>query len=533
MRILKCHARNFGSYKELDLDLTQAGLTLIRGATGSGKSTIPDALAWALFGVTGKDGAADDVRNWQASDQVTEGIVILEIMTVVRRRGKGSNDLYFYDQTDSTPIRGKDIPETQRLIEQRLGVTADLFIAASYYHEFSPTGSFFTAKAKDRRSLFEKLADLDLPKKLAERSSEAKKETNKAVNTCEIDVAKAEATIQQLESAIVENDRMSSLYVQNKDKKINDLKFKALNYDKTRESKLERILARLEEIDKVILPNEYFQGLLGAIEQEAITNTETCPTCGTQKHKKHPTIDRYTILKDKGKNDLLLQEQNSLLSQLEDAQSEINTYQHQIDQLEAEPNPYIVHETQLTQRLIKYEDHLTKCKSTLGLLNARLTNLSYLYDLSSTLRGELLKNAVKRVQNQTNAYLEKYFDSEMRVLFELDDDKLEVTANKSGYPCNYKQLSKGQRGLLKLCFSLAVMSAASDTAGIHFDNLFFDEALDGLDESLKIKAFGLIEELSTTHSSVFVIDHSTSFQNMFSRQLEITLEGDFSKIEEL
>ena len=84
--------------------------------------------------------------------------------------------------------------------------------------------------------------------------------------------------------------------------------------------------------------------------------------------------------------------------------------------------------------------------------------------------------------------------------------------------------------MLKLSFAVAVMDAVSDNAGTHFNTLFFDEALDGLDTELKLKAFNLLTELSTTHESVFVIDHSDTLKTCFSNSYHVTLENDESRV---
>lgn len=46
--------KNFASFRELEFDFSNKGLTLIAGPTGSGKSTLLDAPSWCLFGVTSK-----------------------------------------------------------------------------------------------------------------------------------------------------------------------------------------------------------------------------------------------------------------------------------------------------------------------------------------------------------------------------------------------------------------------------------------------------------------------------------------------
>ena len=179
MRILKATAHNFGSYSLIDFEFTDKGLTLISGPTGTGKSTLADIIPWGLFGVTAKGGLADEVRTWNA-DEVTSVVLYLESLIIVRIRGKGGkgNDLYF-QHTGKDRIRGKDLNDTQRLINQHLGITPETYLAGAYFHEFSQTASFFTTSAKIRRQITEQMADLDLAKTLALELTETRKYTKK------------------------------------------------------------------------------------------------------------------------------------------------------------------------------------------------------------------------------------------------------------------------------------------------------------------------------------------------------------------
>ena len=75
------------------------------------------------------------------------------------------------------------------------------------------------------------------------------------------------------------------------------------------------------------------------------------------------------------------------------------------------------------------------------------------------------------------------------------------------------------------------MKVSANSAGIQFENLFFDESLDGLDDELKTKAFDLFSELEKDHSSILMIDHAPSFQNLFQNKYKITIDSDISAIE--
>ena len=180
MKLLRMSAENFGSYKTLDVNLTDQGLTLVQGPTGCGKSTLLSLPCWVLFGQTDKGGSVEEIRSWQANGEDTKGILQVSAVpgdiTITRTRGK-INDLYFEVGTfGSEKVRGKDLKETQSLLDQALGCTYEDFVSGAYFHEFSPAGSFFVASAARRRELFEGLADLALPSRLSSLLTDKRRE---------------------------------------------------------------------------------------------------------------------------------------------------------------------------------------------------------------------------------------------------------------------------------------------------------------------------------------------------------------------
>lgn len=547
MKLLNCEVHNFGSYKHLEFDFADKGLSLVYGPTGTGKSSLCDTAIWVLFGQTAKNGNVDEVRSWQAAEEPTTGNIKIElkdkILTVFRIRGKSTeNDLYWIEYPAdftkaflSQQMRGKDINETQKLLNQRLGVDANLYLSAAYFCEFSPTGSFFVAKAKDRRELFETIADLEFPALLSERFTAVKKDLKKQVAEQASKKDKSQASVQFLK------DRLDANKLQIKKWAVEHQVEKCLlqrNYDDF-EAHKERDIKELS--DKIyrrstsIKPESYFKQEKDKINTKLAAIKTRCNECGAPKESKEYQALKVAaddIAAAEYDNKVLLALIKSDKAQLDRTAAFENNYGAQLERTKDKANPFVPIDEELTIELdigkLSEEQHQLE----LDKLTKTLAYADKLYDLSSVLRAELLKKSIKEIETATNVYLETFFDSELRVSFTIDDnDELQIAICKSGYDCVYRQLSKGQRGLLKLCFSVSVMAASANKAGVHFDNLFLDEALDGLDESLKVKAFSLFEHLAKDKSSIFLVEHSQEFQQLFTNKYKVSLNGDFSGIE--
>lgn len=565
MKIKKFRVENFGSYPVLEMTLEDAGLSLLYGPTGSGKSTIMDAVCWCLYGITAKDGNADDVRMW-GSQEPTTGSIVVEAKgneyVITRVRGKP-----FQNDLEIQGARGVNVVETQKFINERLGVDPLTFIASAYFNEFSPTGSFFVARAKERRELFETLANLTLPNTLAEKLAVRKSALKKKLTGVSEAFIKEKTIVDQLSHtvkslhnsesnweynhalSIINFQTDSAKWEEEQEKHLTFLKAKAEGFESNKATRLVELRAKLEELNALMKPEALFNDRFAVLrEQIDKAQTETCSACGqsVSHNRKHLLEEMEEIKHAKWQNSVFEERRNNILSQIASVEEETNNYREQIDLVSKRSNPHtILIKTEKT-KANPYSDKVNSFKTDLTLayekmqeqetllnaLKSDLSNLEQLQDLCPILRAELLKLAINAIQEDTNNYLEKYFDSELRVAFMLDRDSLDVGVQKSGNDCSYKQLSKGQRQLLKLSFALSVMTAAANQSGVKFENLFFDEALDGLDENLKLKAFNLFEALSSEFSSVFLIDHAPAFQNMFAKKYRVESIADKSFVKE-
>lgn len=530
MKLGVCTANNFASYKLIIVDLGSPGLTLVYGKTGAGKSTLSDIACWALYGKSTKGGAVDDIKSWTNEGERT--IVCLDVkltdgttITVTRIRGRSNeNDLCWREQgNDSSKTRGKDITETQALLEARLGIDYDTYIAGGYYHEFSPTGSFFASKAKERREVFEKVASLDLALLVAERASERRKEVRKQLYGISSILTELRGNVRGITNICNSLIHRSKDWERDRAKRLSSLAAKVSTFSQEEERRKASLWEAVYAIPGSLRADYWYDEQIRALEAE-----KSCPTCGGLSQDKVNQIKKMMNAKSRDAEQLARLER----MRKEAEETRESTYAKELEVESARVNPFEAEIQSLKEKITQEEDKLQKLMFDEEKLEYEVLCLTQLYDLSFDLRGQLLKRAVKQAEESTNKYLETYFDTPMRVAFSINDsDTLDVEITKSGHVCNYKQLSKGQRQMLKLTFAVSIMDIVGNQSGIHIDNIYLDEALDGMDEDLKIMSFRLFQELATRHSSVMIIDHSLQLRTMFDRMYEVTLIGDNSHIE--
>lgn len=485
MKVLRAQAKNFASYKELDFTFDDNGLVLIQGQTGSGKSTLCDLIPWTAFGHTAKGGLANDVIAWPG-DLTTEAVLSTDKIEIVRIRGKGKNDLYFYKHGEGlTQFRGKDLNDTQKLINNLLGLNIDLYLSAAYYHEFSQTAQFFTTTAKNRRTICEQVVDLSLAKSLQERVSLDLKETNRHL-------LQTIGKITQLESNIAFLTKMQS----------NELT-KADTWAKAQALKLSTIEANVLKFEE--------SRDLRVNRAKQMAKAINCSECGQVKPATHTHKDNSAEILD-----------------------EVNPYLDQLEQAQAEANPHTGGVKDFTTDIKGNTERLADYKDNQSHLITSINDLETLADVLGDFRGVLVANTISDIESKTNSLLHTFFDGEIRVEFKIEDsDKLEVSILKDSNNCTYTQLSKGQRCMLKLCFGLAVMQGVQNHHGISIKQVFADEALDGLDDNNKLKAVKMLETIALDYDSIYLVEHSETIKAHIDNSYRVVLNNGNSIIEKV
>lgn len=149
MNFLSLTGDNFMSLEHFNIELNNRGLIAIQGvnladssavSNGAGKSSIPDAISWALFGVTARGSAGDRVINTRSRKDTQVKVTIDDDGTRYRieryrKHEKFKNQCFLFqinpDGTELDLSKGTD-RETQVEINRVIGADAEVFNAAIY-----------------------------------------------------------------------------------------------------------------------------------------------------------------------------------------------------------------------------------------------------------------------------------------------------------------------------------------------------------------------------------------------------------------
>ncbi|WPX09838.1 AAA family ATPase [Anaerocellum danielii] len=189
MRPLFLRIENFKSYQETqnEIDFSNIKVACIIGKNGNGKSSIAEAIAWALFGEferlqTGKRGKVAETeyinshRDYmQVEFEFELNKTIYKVVRRLDRKGRKYLSLFVRKADSLIPINEATYTQTQIKLQNILGIDFNVFLHSAYLSQ-KRTEDFLLSSPEDRREVLAKILNLSIYDRINELAKEKRKE---------------------------------------------------------------------------------------------------------------------------------------------------------------------------------------------------------------------------------------------------------------------------------------------------------------------------------------------------------------------
>lgn len=558
----------FCSIPYLELNLGSKGITVIRGATGEGKTTILSALVWGAYGKNLK--GKSDVNTWEKYRLKNYNGTKVEIYfgkdgkthkitRCLKYKGevngaKGKDRLIY--EIDAVEVSEKNKWEIQALINADLGMSYSLFMNSILFGQGMKR--LIQESSSDKKDLFEEIFELEYISKAR-------------------DIAKGYYT-----EALREYNEISQKYSSSKEKKqsiqrmLDDLKKQANHVKNDLSSRVKVLEKKLSLLAKAKKENELKETVThkNRIEQrlqEARDNQkELLNKINDAKKKTRVSLEEFigVIIKLLKRGDI----KNSLkrlmevkkafgdIERLQDKCSKladkISNYRDKLEELrdqEYEANK-VQRDIDLTKAEIKKLLSEKKTGVNMGLIKKYKTQLSTLSDKLQAIESEMEEKRSK-VDNYKwvmddplgnrgikaflfessldilNETLESYSEVlGFSILFYVDIQGVKKDFNTQiimdGIEVSYEELSGGQKQLVNLAMAFAMNEVMTKAKGINI--AFLDEVFENLSSEYVDLVIGLIRKIYKD-KTLYLISHQESLPIPNARVLTVTRERGLSQ----
>jgi DNA repair exonuclease SbcCD ATPase subunit len=561
------------------VDFGKTNLTLVLGENldqggddsgsrnGTGKTTIVNALSYALFGnaLTNikKDNLINKINNKNMLVTLTFNKDGIDYRI---ERGRKPNVLQFYvndveQETAETDDAQGDMRETQKDLDDLLGMSHDMFkhiVALNTYTE-----PFLSMRANDQRVIIEQLLGITLLSEKAEALKELNKITKDQIFQENADIEAAKKSNDKIQQSIdslitrqtawntqhgldIEKIARAIIELESVDIDAELAKHAELKVYEEASQKLKSLNKERATLDSAIAQAE--RSVTKYDSELAKLANKTCHACEQELHDhKHESmtataqghldearkyLDKVTKDSEKIRTEILalgdvnirpntyydtleqaLKHQNNLKTletQLKIKSGETDPYQEQIDELRM---------TAIQEITWDHVNDLSRIKDHQEFLLKLLTSKD------SFIRKKIIDQNLGYLNNRLTYYLDR-MGLPHTVLFQND---LTVMITQLGQDLDFDNLSRGERNRLILGLSFAFRDVW-ESLYQQINLLFVDELVDnGLDASGVEGALSILKKMSRERKkNIFLISHKDELIGRVNNVLKVVKENGFT-----
>lgn len=452
--------KSFAGWHELEF--SGSGIYKIEGTVGAGKTTIGEALVFALYGtVEGKNNK--DLIHWgEKRCWVHMCLEHRGVSIYIKREicSYGQSELIV--EMDGTPLGGPNKASIQGQLEEFIGVPR-IFVEMLCVVSFGNFRSLSSMNMKDQKSFSSNILGLDILDQYSSVWKNRIKDLNQEINFLE-----GQLSVFSVGQEIVSPP--DPLVIEEKISQENAIKQANIEYNtiKTQSDRWER---------------DYKSEVTKAEHHNKLVRKGCCPTCGQSfKGEEIEIPNRVNIYKDRLQEmEQLLEEKRSKLAVLEgEIMRQTLTYENYI---------------KTTHRNRGEVDKITKQ------LNHCREELHQCTELVDLFRGSLMERLVDEFIPSINNNIAK-IASMLSLPYEPRFDNKFSCYLREGIPVN--SLSTGQRKLVDMTVAMGVLGSVMSRVDMNV--IFLDELFSNLDQENRDRFIGVMREL-LSDKLVFVVSH--------------------------
>jgi len=530
---------------------------------GTGKTTILNALSFALFG-----DALTNIKRDNLVNKTNEKNMLVSCEFEINgkkykiERGRKPALIKFYvnGQEETDDEAQGDSRETQKDITKLLGMSHIMFQNIVALHTYAPP--FFGLKAAEQKDIIEQLLGITVLSEKADVLKDEIKDTKEIIKEEEIRLTEIERNNEKIQSSIdaletrqrgwraqhkedidkltLSLEELMKVDIKEEIEKHKKLETYRENYEKKRtwERELATVQTALKQSTKQLTD------ILESIDK---TQNKTCPTCGgAMEDGKHQSMvskletDKSEF--EKYIEDLVTQESGLLekiqsIGDLEQPETYYDTaqqaYKHENtveylgEQLESKTKETDPYQEQIDDLKTSAVQELSYDK--MNSLRKLQDHQEFLFKLLTSKDSFVRKKVIDQNLTYLNSRLAFYLSKTglpHKVVF-LSDLTVEIT--EMGRDLDFDNLSRGERNrlILSLCWAFRDVW---EMLYHSINTMFIDELVDsGMDTAGVENAISILKQIARErHKNIYLISHRDELQGRVNNVLKVTKENGFT-----
>jgi len=553
-------------------------------SNGAGKSCIPNAILWCLFGKTMHSASpGDKVVNYYSGKDCTVTVKFKNGDSVTRTRNTdGKNELIYVKDGDENQTTGatlSTVRNQQSELERAFNLDWELFCGSAFFTQYGRP--WLEMADNTRKKAIERILHVDRFSYYAAVAKDkcAVIDSDSVINSKKLEII--DNNIQSFESEILKIKESTESYEDKRKQRIDNcnslIKQEILNRDSIDLLDLDKLQKKWDLIvqvnNKICTLQEQVNSktiALSSVAAEAgIINNKielweeksgnVCMECEQEIPYSH-TNDKIEVLRqqlndynsniksinaeisklkktisdvqellENKKPSTTVVEAKSLHDQCERCDKEIDRLKKQIEDIQCEDNPHTGTANSMQEQINSLNEEKKEIKKDVGrnaILHSHYNYIYKVYNDRSKIKSYVFEEHIPYINDRLKHYLE-VFGLDVQISL---TKSLSISSNMWGYEFQ----SGGERKRTDVAFMLAMFDLHEQMYGRQCNVLVLDEVDGRMDDDGIESLINIIKnDLSSRIESILIISHRNMMQDVFPKELLVKRSNRFSVVESI